>query len=791
MKLGDFKVGWRQLGDDLGYSAVVVLGLATSIAVAYLVGALLSEKVLPDPKIPEPQRLVRLELKGNIPGRNDAWSDSAPFVFRDALVQAKAPIVAAARTMNGTWSLRSNDKVVKVDGMFADPEVARMFGLRYASSGLEQSLARPESIALTETAAERLFGRHDVVGQQLSLNGQHLTVAAVLPAQAGNSILQFEAIVNFDAPANKMPQAEKDLWFAMSGRVFVRLAPGASAAQIGTLSQSLFDSSPVQREIPPEWTANGRKAAFLRAVPVDQLALEGAGSEQNRLLLGGLVAAAAAMLILASINYVNLATVRTLRRQKEIGIRKSLGITPTRLAGQFISEALIVAGFSAIAGLILARLIAPSFSDLLEQRFDDRLFSAQHVLFATGGCLLLGLITGLYPARIALGVRCAESLSGREHSENPSGRWLRRALTTLQFASAMALSVVAVVAVWQSEHARRIDPGFRTQGLLAIDLPQGAKREAAIGLRDALSREAGVLKTGWSSDVPGRDPIGQLVTFKWRGPNLGIRVTAVDAAFFEVYGIHILAGEVVAASEAVGGKPVVLDHGSVQALGFLHPQDAIGQTLRVNDRTDVRIVAVTGPVRQESARGAAVPQAFRLINTAAEVLTVRSDDIAAARRAVERIWPRYFPDDAITMEPVEHYIARHYKDDRQIGILITMASLIALLIASFGVYALAAYTVRRRAREIVIRKVYGADHLAIIRLLAREFGVLFAVGAAIGLPLGWLLGDLYLSGFVLRAEMGALPLVFALLVAFLMTILATTRHTITALVARPVQTLQR
>lgn len=809
IKLSDLRTGWRQLAADPVYSAIVVLGLAVAIACSYLIMGLVADAMTPESKIAQPERMVAMDFKPNIPDRKIDWTGGAPFVLRDALHAAKAPVTQSARALKTEVSARAGARVAKVDLVFADAEIAPMFGLRSDAGDLAASLTRPDSVALTVEAAERLFGERNVLGRQISIGGKTVTVAAVLPRQGGNSQLQFEALAPFNSVVNTLSQEEREGWFALSGRVYATLAPGASAGQVSTIAQTLFDHSPVIKEVPPGWIANGRKLAFLRAMPMDQLAWQGAGSSAKRLLYGALAAAALAMLALASVNYVNLTTVRTLARQREIGIRKSLGASPARLAGQLIGESMVVAMLAGAAGLVLAYLLAPAFGELLNYRFDARLFTPAMLASLLAGCVMLGIVTGLYPARIALKIRCAESLAGRSHSENAAGRWVRRAMTAVQFGAAITLSAVAVVIMWQSHFVRHLDLGFRTEGLLAMTLPATATPQAATAVRDAVLREPSVQGAAWSDDVPGRNPAGQSDAFTTgSNPNpVLIRLNAVDAEFFKVYNIATLAGRITPAPAAAtpaaapAGAPaadgadqsVVLDRTAASQLGFANPQDAVGASLKGSDGKFVRVAAVIDKVRQETAHAEAGAQMFMMNDGRfgpGAVLTVQVSDIGAARKALQTVWERQFADEVPVLDTVSSYLAAHYKQDRMVGGLIGAASIMALLLAGLGVYALAAYTVRIKTREIVLRKLHGAGTGAIAAVLAREFGTLLALGMAIGLPLAWLAGAQYLSGYVERAPAGAWPLLAAVVVTAVMAALAALRHTLAAVRLRPVLALR-
>ncbi len=804
IKLSDVRTGWQQLAATPVYSAIVVLGLSMAVACSYLIMGLVADAMFPESQIARPDRLVAMDFKPNIPDRKIDWTGGAPFVLRDALRDARAPIAQSARALKTAVSAKAGEQVVRLDMVFADADLAPMFGLRSNAGDLAAALTRPDSVALTASAAERLFGRSDVLGRQLAVGGKTVTVAAVLPRQGGNSALQFEALAPFNSVLNALGQEEREGWFALSGRVYATLAPGASAEQLGAIAQTLFDHSPVIREVPPGWIANGRKVAFLRAMPMDQMAWHGAGSGARRLLYGALAAAALAMLALASVNYVNLTTVRTLARQREIGVRKALGASPARLAGQLIGESMVVAMLAGVIGVLIAYLLAPGFGELLNYRFDNRLFSPGMLLGLLAGCVALGLATGLYPARIALGIRCAASLAGRNHSENASGRWVRRAMTALQFGAAITLSAVALLIMWQSHFVRHLDRGFRTEGLLAVTLPATATPQAATLLREAMLRVPGVSGAAWSDDVPGRNPAGQNDAFTTgSNPNpVLIRLNSVDAAFFKVYDITLLAGQLTpaapaeaagTAAAASGDKSVVLDRTGATQLGFANVQDAIGASLKGSDGKFVRVAAVIERVRQETAHAEAGAQMFFMNDGQfgpGAVLTMRVSDVAAARKALQAAWAGQFAQDVAAVDTVDAYLAEHYKQDRMVGGLITAASVMALLLAGLGVYSLAAYTVRIKTREIVLRKLHGAGNGAIAGVLAREFGALLGMGFVIGVPLAWLASSQYLDGYVERAPVGAWPLLAAVLVTALMAALAALRHTLAAVGLRPALALR-
>jgi putative ABC transport system permease protein len=363
----------------------------------------------------------------------------------------------------------------------------------------------------------------------------------------------------------------------------------------------------------------------------------------------------------------------------------------------------------------------------------------------------------------------------------------RRALTVVQFAAAIVLSAMAMMVVLQSYAASHQDLGFKTNDMLGVDIPGNAPAATASAARDAIARLPGVKSVSIAFDLPGRDQSININLIK-RGDQAAqeMRFMPVTPDYFGQYGIPILAGRNLADKE---NDAILLDEQAAQILGYANPADAVGQSVQLGEKTTM-IRGVVANTRLESARQATMPKVYAAKQKLLGAISVETADIAATRQQIEALWPRYFPEDAPFIDTIQNYIDARYADDLRFGELIGMASIISLLLAGFGVYALAAYTVRRKTREIVLRKLYGAPSLAIASLLGREFGLLLALGAAIGLPLAALLVARFQAGFVVQAPVGGWAMLAGLIMTALLTVLATGRHIRIALRLPPVQALQ-
>jgi putative ABC transport system permease protein len=274
-------------------------------------------------------------------------------------------------------------------------------------------------------------------------------------------------------------------------------------------------------------------------------------------------------------------------------------------------------------------------------------------------------------------------------------------------------------------------------------------------------------------------------------------VNFVGPGFFQSYSVNPVAGRVFDPVLDKQGQPqqgqvglIVINQSAVRELGFSSPQDAVGRKVRTQGDT-VEIIGVIPDIRQRSLRDKAGGIVYGIANRRlVSVVSVRSEAPAVTQRDIPAVWSRHFPDDVLRLEPVRVHLERLYDADLRLGKLIGAGGFIALGLAGFGLYSLSAYTVRRRTQELVLRKLYGAGRQDIARLLVREFGVLLALGAFLGLPAAAWLGETFLSGYVERASIGPWALVIALACTCLMALLAAGRQTWRAMRISPLSALR-
>lgn len=799
MLLSDFRIGWRLLARDRAFSAVVILGLATGIAACFLLLGLVRHAFSYDRHVPEAGRVFVLLERWNIDLMGKRWTPMASLPARDAALASGQPLLATAFLQRGV-DVRVGDQARAFGVTLVDPAFAQIFAPKVLAGDLQAALTRPGALALTRKTAMSLFGRDDVVGATMEGDRETYTVAAVLADQPTATTMPYESLSGINGPfmPDGVRRSMERSWGFVGGSVYLKLLPGADPEAVLDNMRRGLRQSPLVREYSEQVAAlDGRDLIDYRLGPLLDAYLDpdmegGMAVHGNRQVMLGLGAVGLLILLLAATNYVNLATVRTLARQREIAMRKVLGASAPAVARQFLAESVLVCLVATLLGLLLAWLLLPVFADLVQREF-DAMFAPTAVLATLALGLVLGLAAGAWPAWSALRVRPGAALAGRDGSESAHGLWLRRVLTVLQIATAMGLTATTLAVAWQTRHASTIDPGFDAAPLLMFGANNDMRDARTRALRDEIARLPDVAGVA-VSQMP--FSVGHNIISMRRegGQATDLSLYVLSPEFFGVLDVQAVAGRLF--DPALDGREdtsrVVINRSAARMLGYATPEDAVGKTLTRTDGGEaLQVVGVAPDLRHRSARDRQPPAAYYL-REQVRMFTVRARaNPEAVARQIEALWPRHFPNETIGVLRMQKLTSdMFYADDLRLSRLLGASSAIASAIAAFGIYVLAAYSVQRRSKEIVMRKLYGASPGAIGRLVARDIGLLVAGGALLGLPLAWLAIQHYLGGFATRAPIGGWTLALGLLLACVVALGATVRHALAAMRLRPAQALR-
>jgi putative ABC transport system permease protein len=612
----------RSLHSRRGPTLVVVGGLTLAMTTCVLVAMLAIALSQTDPAIPEPDRVVLLDFKGNIPGQPSSWFTASPSSFATMLKERHVPLDLISRAVFDGMDISNQGRPQPAFLVLADPDLVPLLGLEALRGNVRSTLKQHDGIAITVDLVRKLWGElplERAVGRRIESYGTFYTVTAVIadpdprsPIWDANPMVgNAMAIVGYDsqAQAGRMTDESRNAIYLVNGRVFAHLRPGVSVDQIAGWMREAFMANPLYAQLPAEWKAN-REAAFFRGITLTRLPFEGAENELRWRLVGAVGGASVLLLILAAFNCMNLQTANLLQRQRETALRISVGADTAHLLRLWGMEVLLSLLLAATGALLAVWWLAPavgSFMALSPERLMTKSVLLP-VLLALAIIVLVQLPLTLWlPAWMALRRAPAPALQGRTASEGPWGRRIRQGLLTLQLSGALLLLSLAGVLAVQQHYLLHADRGFDTHNRLWLGVLVNPELVPSMGpFLAALDRNPAVQHWALSDSLLVSDSRGTLEMHVSSSQHKQVlRVTMVSPGFFDTYGMTILAGKPQFAS---GEKNLVIDAKAARLLGFASPQAAIGELLRggggfLQEGSDPRrIVAVVKDVKLESAR---------------------------------------------------------------------------------------------------------------------------------------------------------------------------------------------
>ena len=796
-----------------GQATVVATGgLTIALAACLLVALFALALAAPDPDVADPDRTMMLDFRGNPPGEPSPWFGAAPVAFGPLLKARHAPLDLISRMAQGGIEFRLNGRSNPALVLAVDPDIVDVLNLHALAGDLHATLGDHDAIAITVDLLHKLWGElppAQAIGRRLEASGHWYTVTAVLPDTDprsplwGASPLVGGAMVmcGFDAAANQMPADARDAIFWMTGRVFARLRPGTTIAQVPGWMHDAFVDSPKFGELPPAWRV-GREAAFFRGVSIRDIPFDGPENALRWRAMAAVAAASALLLVLATLNTMSLQAAHLLQRQRETALRRSLGAGGRHLVALWALEAGVPLAVAAAGAVLVAWWVAPAIANWLQLPTALPLVDPMPSRALVGlGLVVLALLplTIALPARAALRRTPAGALQGRTASEGPWGRRARQLLLGLQVAGVLLLLSVAGVLALQQHHLLHADRGFDTRDRLVLRMETDPDHVPDLTpLTDVLSHDPAISHWAFSVGQPARDGAEdgrRELLASADGHTVDARVNSVGASLFDTYGMTVLAGR---PSFSDGEHHVVIDARAARLLGFATPQAAVGAIVKGGGAylqagtTEMRVVAVIKPVNLESARDPALPQAFWISGQPQWNLTVTGPDPQRLRAALDDAWKRHGLKVPYDLEWADDQRADAYRQEAQMTATVATVALLAVGVAMIGAWAMVADTLRRRRTELVLHRLHGAGDAAIARQVMSEFGGPLLAAATIALPPAAWIGWAYLRGFQDRVDPAsslAGTLAAALAATVLVIALAALRHVRQALALQPIEAL--
>ena len=787
------KIAWRNLWKHKLFSFINVFGLASGLVVCLLAITQIKGAFDYDDFHPHPNRIYRIITDANLTlqrtGEVIAIA-TTPLPLGEAVAREYDFIEQYARVYrNAGREISAGQKSLPAQGLFVDPDFFTLFGFRLAAG---RPAIAPQTAVLSRKTAERFFGQTNPIGQTLwQKEGGLFTITGVFETPPHPSHLQFDwvasmATVPLLEKSQKLP-AELENWQNYwTAYTYVLLREGTSSQ---TLSHAL--SAIVSQVQKTSSSASDKKYAFraqsLAALSpaLEELVNSTAEPRLTGLLLFG--ALAVVILLLAGINYVNLTLTRSLDRTREVGIRKVTGAMRWQVTGQFLVESVTVALFAlGLAGVMwLGVQQLPSVQRyIIGQTQQDSLLW----LLFIGFTVIVGLVAGLIPARILSAYLPAQVLRGTVSNSSAKGINWRKGLIIGQFSVSLIFIVFVTVMYRQATYMATASYGFQREHILNVPLAG----QPYARLANAFRQQTGVEYVSAASVRMGLD-FGDSQQLRRRrgGDSTNAQLIAADAQFVPNLNLQVVAGKGLPPSVAdSAGRFVLLNQLAVVKLGLGTPSQAVGQTIWLNDSTDVQIIGVLKNFHFLNFKHAITPLVIRYQPDLFQIAQIRvKDDSPAIILALAQAWKRFQPGVPFTYSWYDQELYDHHfhRDD---NVFLALLTAMTLSIACLGLLGMVAYTTQTRTQEIGIRKVMGANVSQIVVLLSSDFVRMLVIAGLVGLPIGYWAGQLFLQEYTYKATIGVSLLVLAFGILLLIGGMTIGLQTYRAALMNPVKSLR-
>lgn len=770
----------RNLGRNKLYGAITIAGLALGFAAAILITLFVRDELTFDRFIPGHEDVYVVALTVKTPSTAPIESLTSEIWTAPLLKAEFGEIDSAARLVKAFFPpLVRNGQIQTGEQNFywADPDFFRVLPMPVLAGDLRTALAAPDGLVVTQAMARKYFGNDAPIGRTLLVEGHPMRVTVVLRNPPGNSHLNGDFYASSLAAFSTTKRLE-----AMNGvgsfshntLTYLRLKPSTSPEHVRSGLQGFVDRRmPIQPAILQDIGAATRTPHLvglgdLHLYPSDQGAPKPPGNPQA---IAGIALVGLLIVAIAAINFVTLMTARAGRRAVEVGVRKAAGASQRDLVIQFVGEALIYVVLSMLLAVALAELLLPAFNALLQRRIS---FSYVTDPMLAGGLLgvavVVSLLAGSYPAFVLSAFKPASVLKGGPVKVSGSNM-IRQALVLTQFAILIALIVVTLTIVRQTKFA--LNEGMRVdkeQVLVAFGDP------CTDNFRDQVRALPGVRRAACSSgQVLGFATSIDAITVGRREANLDS--APIDFDFLELYGLKPVAGRFFDQGrpqdafhdDATATSSVVINETAARKLGFTSASAAIGKTAYWHgapalERRDTEpahsaeIIGVTPDFSFDNVKGAIRPTIYYVgpkVSLLSSALHVKLDgrNTPEVMAGIDRTWRRMGDGKPLIKAFVDQFMLLRYLDTLIQGAVIAIAAILAVFIASLGLFALSVFTSEQRTKEIGIRKAMGASTGSITRLLVYQFTKPVLLANFIAWPIAWLAMNRWLNGFAYHVDL--------------------------------------
>lgn len=786
------KTAWRNIIRHRSFASLNIAGLAVGLAASMLILSWVQHERSYDSFHTDADQLYRIKSKLDHENFKAAVSPSplAPELKERMSEVADFVRITLPRTHYFEYQ---NDRYEEKAVIYADTNFLEVFTFPLVAGDKTSALQRPDGIVITAHIAKKYFNNENPIGKILKIDHtQQVTVTGVLKDIPNNSHLQFDHVLPLTFLNKDHFLYPNDDWGHFIYYSYLRFQPLHSImnTELNTLEQHINE---IYREhvegtlLKTTYQLQPLKDIHLHSQNL-QVELAGRGNYQY---VNTLFFVAIFILVVACINFMNLATARSTRRAKEVGLRKVIGANRRQLIFQFLGEALMIAYFSFALAIGLVWISLPLFNSLANTTLDAAFFNPTFFFSALGIATLTGFVAGIYPAIYLSGFIPIKVLKGVFSGSGSGNLVFRNTLVVIQFVVSIALLVGTLLAYQQLNYLKNRNLGFDKSGLVYVPMV-GDIWGQQHAYRNALRDNPLTANFSVTDDVPTNLRSGTIdYHFEGKDPNSSLILPTmdVDEHFLDVFDMQLIAGRSFSHQFGNDSSNYVVNETLVNHMG-LSPQEAIGKPFMLWDKKGT-IIGVVKDFNFKPASQVIEPIVLKYNDWGGMVvIKAPTNQLEATLKALEQINTKLNPNFPFSYGFVDRDLERLYLAEQRLSNLFNFFALLAIFVSCLGLYGLSSYIAERRAKEIGIRKILGSSSLSIFYLLSKNFLALVAIAICIALPFSWYAGKTWLASFAYRIDIHWNILILAAGIATLTAMVTTSYQAWKSARANPVNSLR-
>lgn len=797
------KVAFRNLRNNKSYSFINIIGLSTALVCVVFIGLFINYELSYDDYHPDADRTYMIVL--NNPGNEymgSTWFSLTPSAMAPTLKE-EFPEVERSSHLARTSSVMETDEItLNESGISADFDFFQMFSFDWVSGNRATALDDPGSIILTQSIAERLFPNTNPMGESVTLKfsyskDQQKTVTGVIKDVPGNSIIDFNYVTKHSS--SPYYKYNFETWSNTNEYTFVTLSEGSSSEEFEQKLAGFKEKYMLQDQY---FQNNPGRVPSLHIMPLNDLHLNSGhlnfmiGNSGNMNYIYLFTAIAILILLIASVNYMNLATARSLTRAKEVGVRKVIGAYRSNLIMQFTSEAVVISIISLLISAVIILVFYPAFGNTIGLNISKQVLTT----FEFWGILILlalfiGVISGSYPSLFMSALKPAFILKNQT-SGGRGNRFIRNILVVSQFTITIILVIGSIVVFSQLNYIKSMNTGLNRDQVVSISIQDPAVQNGFDKtLGSELRSNPNILELSTSQMNPIRmssRTTGTTWEGQQDGEELAIYVSPIGNNFLEMFDLEVLAGRAFSADMLKESTTdFILNETAVRELGW-SPDEAIGKQFNVWGN-DGEIVGVVKDFNYLSLYQSIEPLVLLFSpesNQRFALARISSSNIEETLSFIENTFKEVSPGYPYSYNFLDESFANEYQADIRMGTVFTYFTIIAFIIASLGLFGLATFVTEQKTKEIGIRKVLGADVIQIISLLNKDFLLLVLISFIIAAPAGWYVSEWWLEDFAFRINIGPVIFIISALLTFGVALITVSLKSVSIALSNPVDSLR-